>query len=49
MRPRDVRKYLFDMKEAGDLVGNFTRARPSRTTSPPSIGHVVCNQPVELP
>jgi uncharacterized protein with HEPN domain len=27
MKPRDVRKYLFDMKEAGDLVGNFTAGK----------------------
>jgi uncharacterized protein with HEPN domain len=27
MKPRDVRKYLFDMKAAGELVGSFTKGK----------------------
>ena len=27
MKPRDIRKYLFDMRAAGDLVGNFTKGK----------------------
>jgi len=27
MKPRDVRKYLFEMKAAGELVGSFTEGK----------------------